>query len=338
MPRVMRGGGWPSPRSTRIVRAVPNFLEPWLTRCGEGVADARTLSRLNRGLYLLLTAMLRANTGYKMISKIAHLWRHQVLAALFLVIGGWYLRDIPTARLLEAQTLVGIHGDRTRIMLGFRVKSEAVQARLPTPWQLHPVHNGPLRDTNFIVALVDRVRDDDPEGKPKFRGTDRFINFVAPAKHPQTGQIASIILGGWASNSARVPGFFQVYRAASFRVEQVIKSQDGDAEEVTDAWEVQDTAGLGGMELRLQSRRLMAARTRARGEAHAISAKDQTLWQLHKFDAVAEVVKSVPAGINKVQGYSFRLSAPEYGALFDGSEQLISIRVTPWYVRQVFVR
>jgi hypothetical protein len=273
-----------------------------------------------------------------MISKIAPLRGHQVLTALLLVIGGWSLRDILTARLLEAQTLVGIHGDRTRIMLGFRVKSEAIQAKLPTPWQLHPVHNGPLRDANFIVALVDRVRDDDPEGKPKFRGADRIINFVAPAKHPQTGQIASIILGGWASNPANVPGFFQVYRAASFRVEQVTKSQDGDVDEVTDVWEVQDTTGLGGMELRLQSRRLVAARTRARGEARAISAKDPDLWQLHKFEAAMDVVKSGPEGIDRVQHYTFRLTTPEYGTLFDGSEQLIGISVIPWYVRQVFVR
>jgi hypothetical protein len=304
----------------------------------KGVAGVLGLSRLNRGLHLLLTALPQTNTGYKMIAKIAHLCGHQVLTALFLVIGGWYLRDILAARLLEAQTLAGIHGDRTRIMLGFRVQSEAVQAKLPTPWQLHPVHNGPLRDANFIVALVDRVRDDDPEGRPKSRGADRIINFVAPAKHPQTGQIASIILGGWASNSASVPGFFQVYRPASFRVEQVIKSQNGDVEEVTDVWEVRDTAGLGGMELRLQSRRLMAARTRARGEAHAVSAKDPTLSQLHKFEAATDVVKSVPAGVDGVQQYTFRVSGPEYGTLFDASAQLIGISVTAWYVRQVFVR
>ena len=303
----------------------------------KGVAGVRRLSRLNRGLHLLLTALPQANTGYKMIAKIAHLWGHQVLTALFLVIGGWYLRDMLTARPLEAQTLAGTHGDRTRIMLGFRVKSEAVQAKLPTPWQLHPVHDGPLRDANFIVALVDRVRDDDPEGRPKSRGADRFINFVAPAKHPQTGQVASVILGGWASNSARVPGFFQVYRAASFRVEQVIKSQDGDAEEVTDAWEVRDTAGLGGMELRLQSRRLMAARKRARGEAHAISAKDPTLSQLHKFEAATDVVKSVPSGVDGVQHYTFRVSGPEYGTLFDSFTELVGINVTAWYERQVFV-
>jgi hypothetical protein len=132
--------------------------------------------------------------------------------------------------------------------------------------------------------------------------------------------------------------FFQVYRAASFRAEQVIKSQDGDVEEVTDIWEVRDAAGLGGMELRLQSRRLVAARTRARGEAHAISAKDPTLSQRHKFEAATDVVKSVPARVDGVQHYTFRMSGPEYGTLFDGSEQLIGISVTPWYVRHVFVR
>ena len=68
-----------------------------------------------------------------------------------------------------------------------------------------------------------------------------------------------------------------------------------------------------------------------------VSAKDQDLWQLHKFDAAVDVVKSVPEGIDEVKRYAFRLSAPEFGDLLDGTEQLISIRVTPWYMRQVFV-
>ena len=108
--------------------------------------------------------------------------------------------------------------------------------------------------------------------------------------------------------------------------------------EVTDVWEVHDAAGHGGLELRLQSRRKMAARRTAKGEARVVSAKDPDLWQRHTFGAVVDVVKSVPEGIDQVQRYSFRLSVPEYGKLFDGSERLISIRVTPWYVRRVFAR
>ena len=302
------------------MRAVPDILELVVTCCGEGAADVRRLSPTKRGLHLLLVVPLDPNTEYEMTLNMAHLRRHWVLAALLLVVGGWYLRDLFAARPVEAQTLAGIHGDRSRIMLGFRVKSGAVQARLPVPWQLHPVHNGPLQGANFIVVLVDRVRDDDPEGKPKSRGAGKIINFVAPAKHPQTAQTASIILSGWASNPDNVPGFFQVYRAATIRVEQLIKSQEGDMEEATDVWEVRDATGSGGLELRLRSRRQLSARTRVRGEVQALSAKDPALWRLHRFDAATDVVKSVPEGSDRVLHYTFHLTAPGYDTLLNGSE------------------
>lgn len=38
-----------------------------------------------------------------------------------------------------------------------------------------------------------------------------------------------------------------------------------------------------------------------------------------------------------VQGYEFRTTVSELAKLFDGSEQLVSISVLPWYVRQVFL-
>jgi hypothetical protein len=66
---------------------------------------------------------------------------------------------------------------------------------------LDPVPNGPLRGANFFVVLVDRIRDDDPQGNPRSHGADRTVNSVAPAKHPQTGQTVSVISGipAWES-------------------------------------------------------------------------------------------------------------------------------------------
>ncbi len=259
----------------------------------------------------------------------------QVIVVL-LLFGGGCSGDPPTARSAEARTFHGIQSDRNRVMLGFRAKPEVIQEWLPSPWQLDPVQNGPLQGANFFVVLVDRIRDDDPTGHPRSHGADQIINFVAPAKHPQAGQAVSVILSGWASNAARNPGFFQVYRPASIRVEQSIKSQDGDAEDVADLWEVRDASGQGGMTLHLQSRRLLGARTRARGAMRAISAKDPAVAQLHQFDALVDVVRSLPDAVDRVQHYAFHLDRPEFSALFDGSEQLIGISITPWYVRQVF--
>jgi hypothetical protein len=263
---------------------------------------------------------------------------HRVLAGICLVMGAWALGDLLTACSAAPQTLIGVHGDRLRLTLGFRVKPEVVQGRLPTSWQLHPPASGPFKGANVFVVLVDRVRDDDAEGKPRSQGADRIINVAVPARHPETAETVSIILGGWASAPANVPGFYQVYRKAAVRVEHVLKSQDEDAEGVTEFWEVQDAAGSGGMQLRLQALRKAGKRVRERGEAHVVSAKDPALRQVHKFEGATDVVKSVPEGIDEVQHYTFRLTAPEYSTLFDGAEQLIGISVTPWFVRQVSVR
>jgi hypothetical protein len=263
---------------------------------------------------------------------------YSVSMSMLLALGGWCLWGILAAWPAEGQTFSGVQGDRTRIMLGFKVNPEIVRGWLPAPWQLDPPSDGPLQGANFIVVLVDRVLDDDSKGRPRASGTNPLIMFVAPGKHPQTGHIASVILGGFAENPASVPGFYQVYRAAIIRVEQMIKSQEGGAEEVTNIWEVREALGAKELELRLRSLRPAGARTRARGEAHVISAKDPALWRIYQFDAAIDVVKSVPDGIDRLQEYTFSLTPPEYLKLFDGSEQLIGISMTPWYVRQVFVK
>jgi hypothetical protein len=112
-------------------------------------------------------------------------------------------------------------------------------------------------------------------------------------------------------------------------MEHSIKAPAADVEEVTDVWGVQEATGSGALELRLRSLRQLSAQTRESGEAQLLSARNPTLWQRHTFDAVAEVVKSVPEGTAWLQEYRFRLTGSEPRELFDGSEQRIGISVTP---------
>ena len=238
----------------------------------------------------------------------------------------------------DAQTLTAVIGDRYRIYLGYHVNPDAVQALLPTPWQLVSFGGGPLKGANFLVILIDRVRDEDPKGKPKYSGTNRTVAYAAPAKDPKAGTKAFMILGGLASNPADVPGSYKNYRAATVRVEHAIKSHELDAEAITDVWEVQDATGSGGLEVRLESLRKVSARARKKGTLNIISAKDPTLWQIYKYDAAIDVVKSAPQKIDRVQKYTFRLTDPKFSKLFNGSERLIGIFVQPWYVRQVLTK
>jgi hypothetical protein len=261
---------------------------------------------------------------------------HSVLVSVLLTVASlWGVLAVQPA---EAQTFTGVQGDRHRIYLGFHVKPDAAQARLPAPWQLNPLESGPLKGANFLLVLLERVRDDDPDGKPKYSGTSRVAAYVAPAKHSQAGTTATMVLGGFASNPAYQPGFYKNFRAATVRVEHVIKSHELDAEEITDVWQVRNANGAGGLDLHLESQRKVGARTRSKGEPNVISAKDPTLWRIYKFDAAMDVVKSAPEGIDRVKKYSFRFTDPEFGKLFDGSERLVGIYVQPWYVRQVFVK
>jgi len=264
---------------------------------------------------------------------------HLMPVSLFLaVVGLW---AILAPRPAQAQTFTGMTGERDRITLGFQVRSQDLQGLLPAPWRVEPFAGGPLKGTNFLVVFVNRIREDDLEGKPRYSGTNPFIAIIAPVKHAQTGQTLLVMLDGFGMNSlpfAGVPGYYKVYRQATIRVEHASKSHEVDTEEVTDVWEVQNALGPGRVELRLQSLVNVGARTRDKGEPENISAKDPALWRIYKFDAAADVVKSVPQGIDLVKEYTFRLTAPEYSKLFDGSEQLIGITLLPWYVRQTFVR
>lgn len=270
------------------------------------------------------------------MSRTSKLRSHRVLVRLLLVVVS--LSAILSSGPVEAQTFTGMSGERNRITLGFQVKPEAVQALLPAPWQLEALAGGPFKGANLLVAFIDRIREDDPEGKARYGGTNPFVVLSAPAKHPQTGQTVTFLLCGFASNPANVPGFYGVYRAATVSVEHATKSHGVDAEAVTDVWEVRDATGTGGVGLRLQSLLKVGARTRDKGEPNVISAKDPSLRRIYKFDAATDVVKSISQGIDRVQGYTFHLTVPEYGKLFDGSEQLIGITLMPWYMRQTFVR
>jgi hypothetical protein len=70
------------------------------------------------------------------------------------------------AQAATAQTFAGIQVDR-RVALAFQVDPAALQGMLQTPWQQSAPDRGPLRGANLQVRLIDRIRDDAADGKPR---------------------------------------------------------------------------------------------------------------------------------------------------------------------------
>jgi hypothetical protein len=99
-------------------------------------------------------------------------------------------------------------------------------------------------------------------------------------------------------------------------------------------WELQDSNG-GVIECRIEYQRGVPSRARAEVRLH--SAADPTFFRIYRPDIGADVVKSGPAGIDRLRSYQFRVTMSELQPLFDGTEQFVSVAVLPWYVREVFL-
>ncbi|MBI2973084.1 MAG: hypothetical protein HYY39_04760 [Armatimonadetes bacterium] len=90
------------------------------------------------------------------------------------------------------------------------------------------------------------------------------------------------------------------------------------------------------MELQLQYRRGVPERVMTQGNVRPIV--DPSILRIYKVHQLIDVVRSVPQGIDRVLSYQLRVTVPEFADLFDGTEQLVSVTIVPWYVRQVFGR
>jgi hypothetical protein len=99
-------------------------------------------------------------------------------------------------------------------------------------------------------------------------------------------------------------------------------------------WKVQDNAG-GILEFRMNYQRGVPKRVKT--EFKVRSSVEPDFLRIYHDDYSSDLVKSIPAGIDRVQNYKFRTTIPELRKMFDGSEQLIAIMVNPCRVRKVFL-
>lgn len=232
-----------------------------------------------------------------------------------------------------AETFVESNVD-TRTVLSLRVAEADLKAWLPAPWQIDPTPAGPSKGANLVITFIDRLLTQNAEGKPLGAGIDRLVAFGIPAKHPQTGESAPFVIRVFTSNPQALPGPYKNYVHATIRREQTQRGADLEPGAGSEQWELRNAAGQL-VELRLQYQR--AVPSRAKGESRPHSAVDPNFFRIYRVDQGVDVVRSIPASIDRVQSYQLRVTLAEFHKLFNGTEQLVSIGVFPWYMRQVFL-
>ncbi len=220
----------------------------------------------------------------------------------------------------------------TRIVLGFQAGSANLQKRLPGPWQVAPIARGAFKGTNLLVLFNDELLNLDAAGNTTPDAMNRFVGFAIPATHPEIGEMANFPFRVFAAHPQSIPGRYRTVLPASVWREQVIAGTDLETT-VTERFGLRDATGAT-LELRLRYRRGVPSRVTA--QINVRSVVDPAIHFIHLLDQLVDVVRSIPTGVDRVETYEFHVALPELGDLFDGTEQLMTIAVNPWHVRQVF--
>ena len=234
----------------------------------------------------------------------------------------------------NAENLVGSNVDY-RLIVALRVKQAAVQSWIPNPWQVTPVAKGPLKDANLYVVFVDRLLNQDAEGKTNLGGTFRVVAIVAPAKHSQTEQLAPFVLRVFTPH--KDISLYNAYKntiRADISCERTLKSTNLEPGIGTELWEVKDDSG-GVMTLRMNYQRSIPSR--ANRELKPRSAIEPDFFRIYRFDQGSDLIKSVSMGLNRAQNFEFKVTLSDFRKMFDGSEEVIGIVSVPWYVRKLFL-
>src|SRR4029453_6506672 len=99
-------------------------------------------------------------------------------------------------------------------------------------------------------------------------------------------------------------------------------------------WTVRDSAG-GVVELAFDYTGGLPARSKS--ESKVYSAVEPTFFRIYRVEQGADVVKSVPANIDRVQNFKLTIGIQELRKIFDGSQKGVAVTMIPWYIRQVSV-
>ncbi len=258
--------------------------------------------------------------------------RYQCVAVLFLVaitIGG----VLGPCQVGWAETFVESSVE-ARLVLALRVGQAELQRWVPDPWQVDPLAAGPSKSANLFVIFIDRWLSQDADGKPILGGAGYQVALAVPAKHPQLGESVLFVIRIYTGSPQALPGPYKSTVLATIRREQTLKGANLGPGAGGELWEVRD-AGGGVVDLRVQYERALPSR--AKPELKLRSAVEPAFTRIYRIDQGTDVVRSLPASIDRIQSYQLRVTISELSKLFDGTEQLVSIAVLPWFVRQVYL-
>jgi hypothetical protein len=232
----------------------------------------------------------------------------------------------------HAETLTEFSAE-SQIQLDFHVPDAALAAMLPAGWVPNVATQGPAKDANIRMVFVDRGDITGPDNKPLGRGTNQLVYLIVPIKQTSSGEAGQMMLAGITADQADAPGPFGVYLPASVHRMGRAVVADGGATRIDETWAFAAASGEH-MEVHLEYERRGAPRAAA--VVKFFSAKDPAMAQTWKYERGLDIMRNATVNVgDRVTKFTYRAGGGRLGALFDGSEKVLSIDAIHWSTRAV---
>ena len=220
-----------------------------------------------------------------------------------------------------------------RFQLDFHVNDAALQKLLPAGWEPVIATQGPAKDANLRVIFIDRVDVTNPDGTPKT--SDQLVYVAIPVKQTGTNNAGQMVINGIVSDAKQAPGPFGDYVAASSsKVSRTFNNANG----VTQGEENWKFVGTNGerFETHLTYERGPGRRNPTNETKFFVPGNPST-YQIFKVDSGLDIMKNASVPVkDRVKTFSFKASGGPIGALFDGSEKVLSWDSFHWYNRGIY--
>jgi hypothetical protein len=228
----------------------------------------------------------------------------------------------------------------SRIRIALRAGRPALGRRLPDPWDIDHDRSGVGQESNLVIVFYEVFLNQAAEGMQLTTAdaVGRYFVVGVPSRHRETEETAFMVFRiltahptgenpfGWKGIAAG-----KITTHATIVRSQTLEARDLEVK-VSD--HVEARTNKGSIVLDLQYGRGIPERLTSEGSVRFATEPEHV--RVYRSDGLVDVVKSVPAGIDRLERCVLRVILPELADIFDGLEQVVNITVQPWYVRQVY--
>lgn len=224
------------------------------------------------------------------------------------------------------------HSAEVRMQLDLVVADAALKKMLPEGWEPAVATAGAAKDCNVRMIFIDRVDITGKDGAPI--GSNQMVYLAVPIKKSGSDLAGQMVIGGLTADPKDVPGPFGVYEAAtSHHMTRSINAAAGQPIEVDENWEFASAAGAT-MSIHVKYER--GAARKGGSEVKFFSGKDPSVYQIFKIEQGIDIMRNATVSVkDHVKEVSYKASGGKFGALFDGTEKIVSVDAFHWYNRTV---